>query len=57
MTITCTSSVPCSPSRALQSRVQLQEGDLLVAATDGLFSNMYDEDIASYLAEVKVHTE
>ena len=53
MVTTC-SSVGCSPSQSSQATVQLQEGDLLVAATDGLFSNMYDEDIASHLSKVKV---
>ena len=39
---------------ATQSTVELEEGDLIVAATDGLFSNMYDEDIANHLADIQV---
>ena len=39
---------------ATQSTVELKEGDLVVVATDGLFDNMYDEDIASHLADIQV---
>lgn len=46
--------IVCSPNRASQSTFQLQGGDLLVTATDGLFCNMYDEDIAKYLSNVQV---
>lgn len=43
-----------SPFMATQSTVGLRVGDLVVLATDGLFDNMYEEDIAAQLAALKV---
>jgi len=44
----------CRPSSALTSSVQLEEEDIVVVATDGLFHNMSAEDIVSQLKDYKV---
>lgn len=44
----------CSPAEALQSCVDVIEGDIILVATDGLFDNMTDSMILRHLQIVKV---
>ena len=44
----------CSPYASHVTQVTLREGDLVLAATDGLYSNMYTHDIIAHLKKLKV---
>jgi hypothetical protein len=46
----------CSPYASHVTQVTLREGDLILAATDGLYSNLYPRDIITHLKELKVRT-
>ena len=43
-----------SPSSALQSSVQVREGDLVLVSSDGLFNNVYEDEILKVLKDVQV---
>lgn len=44
-----------SPSSALQTSVQVREGDMVLLSSDGLFNNVYEEEILKVLKDVQVH--
>ena len=44
----------CSPYASHVTQVTLREGDVVLAATDGLYSNMFQDDIISVLKGLKV---
>ena len=47
----------CSPYASHVSQVTLREGDLVIAATDGLYSNLYPRDIIAHLKRLKVRQQ
>ena len=47
----------CSPYHSHVSQVALREGDLVIAATDGLYSNLYPRDIITHLKRLKVRQQ
>lgn len=44
----------CRPSAAVSSAVQVEDGDLIVLASDGLFNNMYKSELTELLKDFKV---
>ena len=44
----------CSPSDSDVTSLDLRERDLVLAATNGLFDNMDDDEITRYLGQLKV---
>ena len=52
--MSCLHVYVCSPYASHETQVALREGDLIVAATDGLFSNLYRSDIIAHLKRLKV---
>lgn len=42
------------PSAAVTSSVQVEDGDLIVLASDGLFNNMYPSELAAMLKDFEV---
>lgn len=43
-----------SPSSAIESAVDVHDGDVVVLATDGLFSNVYNSEIVEVVEGLKV---
>jgi len=41
-----------TPHDAMQASIPLQEGDIVVAGTDGLFDNLHDEEISDLLHQI-----
>jgi hypothetical protein len=35
------------PEKAISDQIILQAGDIIIAGTDGIFDNLFDEDIVS----------
>ena len=44
----------CSPAAAQSTSFKVQEGDVILVGTDGLFDNMNDDMILSHIAKLKV---
>ena len=45
-----------SPSAAWEASVAVREGDIVLVSSDGLFNNVYEEEILHVLKDVKVTT-
>ena len=44
----------CSPDSAETTSFTVQEGDIIILGTDGLFDNMKDEMIVKHISRLKV---
>ena len=44
----------CSPESAETTSFTVQEGDIIILGTDGLFDNMKDEMIVKHISRLKV---
>lgn len=40
----------------MQSKVEVKDGDIVLLSTDGLFDNMYEEEILKMIRNMKVCT-